>query len=54
MAATYYRPNLSKEQRIILESLVREALSSLSVDDAQFDVLYRSLIKLRDCKEIKC
>lgn len=51
--AAYYRPNLSLEQKQALESLVKDALSSLSVDHERFDVLYRSLIKIRDCKEIK-
>jgi hypothetical protein len=49
----YYRPNLSTEQRSALEHLVREALSPLAVEDERFDVLYRTLIKLRDCKEIR-
>ena len=49
----YYRPNLTPEQRDELEALVKAAIDGSSgVDDPRFDLLYRVLLKLRDCKRI--
>ena len=49
----YYRPNLTSEQRDELEALVKTAIDeSCGVDDPRFDLLYRLLLKLRDCKRI--
>jgi len=49
----YYRPNLTLEQRDELEALVKTAIDgTYGVDDPEFDVLYRVLLKRRDCKAI--
>ena len=49
---TYYRPNLTPEQRDLMLSLAHEALKGLSYEDAQFEPLYRLTLRLKDCKEI--
>lgn len=54
MAATYYRPNLTLEQRDRLLELVEDQLHCRNWDDPQFDAHYRLILKLRDCKPIGC
>jgi hypothetical protein len=51
--ATYYRPNLTAEQRSLLLTLAEQALETTAgINDPAFDPLYRLLLRLRDCKEI--
>lgn len=50
--ATYYRPNLTGDQRDLLLALVREQLAPLSIEHPQFDALYRLHVRLTDCKAI--
>jgi hypothetical protein len=46
----YHRPNLSSAEQTLLADLIRHKIASLSVDDPEFDALYRLLIKVRDAK----
>lgn len=50
--ATYYRPNLTAEQRNRLIELVQDQLHCRNWDDPQFDPHYRLILKLKDCREI--
>ena len=50
--ATYYRPNLTAEQRDQLVELLESHLNETSWDDPQFDGLYQLRVKLRDCRKI--
>lgn len=53
MAAEYYRPNLTSEQRDLLLPMVEGAIDQTTgVNDPAFDPLYRLLLKLRDCRRI--
>lgn len=50
--ATYYRPNLTADQRARLLELVEDQLHCLNWDDPKFDSHYRLILKLKDCREI--
>ena len=53
MAAEYYRPNLTSEQRDLLMVHVTSALKeTYGIEDPDFDPLYVLLLKLRECKRI--
>lgn len=50
--ATYYRPNLTADQRDKLSDLVEDQLHCMNWDDPKFEALYRLALKLKDCKPI--
>ena len=52
IVATYYRPNLTAEQRDRLLELVEDQLHCMNWDDPKFDRHYRLVLKLRDCRQI--
>ena len=48
--ATYYRPNLTPDQRDMLEALVKERLHDLGIDSPDFANLYRTYLKIQESK----
>lgn len=49
---TYYRPNLTADQRDKLSELVEDQLHCMNWDDPKFEALYRLALKLKDTKAI--
>lgn len=49
----YYRPNLTKDQKDLLLSIIEAELSGLLFQSPEFDARYRLLVKLRDCRGIQ-
>lgn len=50
--ATYFRPNLTADQRDALLALTRTVLLTLTVDSPDFADTYRLFLKLQECKPI--
>ena len=50
--STYYRPNLTADERDKLTELVEDQLHLMSWEDPKFKAFYLLALKLRECKEI--